>query len=113
MSRIKPQFTDEEFIAGLRSGSNDVLGALYKKYYPLVLKFILNNSGSEEAARDVYQETVIILYENAQKPEFSLSCQLQTYVYSIARRMWLKQLKKSGRTFLLKEEDEEAIADVS
>ncbi len=113
MSRTKVQFTDDQFIDGLRSGNNEVLSALYRKYYNIVLKFIVNNSGTEEAAQDIYQETVIVLYENAQKSGFSLNCQLQTYIYSVAKRLWLKQLKKNGKTFLFKEEEENEVVDVS
>jgi RNA polymerase sigma factor (sigma-70 family) len=113
MSRTKLQFTDEQFLEGLRSGNSELLSALYKKYYSIVLKLIINNSGTEEAAQDIYQETVIVLYENAQKPGFTLNCQLQTYIYSVAKRLWLKQLKKNGKTFLLKEDDEHEVADVS
>jgi len=113
MSRTKVQFTDEDFIEGLRSGDNEVLRALYKKYFSLVLKFIVNNSGTQEAAQDVYQESIIVLYENAQNSSFHLNCQLQTYIYSVAKRIWLKQLKKTGKTFLFKEEEEVQLADVS
>lgn len=112
MSKSKVHFTDEEFIEGLRQGNNAVLAALYKKYYQLVLKLIVNNSGGYEAAQDIYQETIIVLYENVQKPEFELKCQLQTYIYSVARRLWLKQLKKNGKTFLIKEEEDD-LADVT
>jgi RNA polymerase sigma factor (sigma-70 family) len=113
MSKASAQFTDSDFIEGLRSGDNQILTALYKKYFLIVLKFIVNNSGSEEEARDIYQETIVVLYENARKSSFVLTCQLQTYIFSVAKRLWLKQLKKNGRTYLLKEEDENELADVS
>ena len=113
MSRSKVQFTEDQFIDGLRTGNNEVLSALYKKYYNIVLKFIVNNSGTQEAAQDIYQETIIVLYENVQKPGFELNCQLQTYIFSIAKRLWLKQLKKSSKTFLFKEDGENELADVS
>jgi len=113
MSRSSVHYTDNDFINGLRSGDNLVLSALYKKYFGIVLKFIVNNSGTEEAARDIYQEAIIVLYENAQKPAFVLSCQLQTYIYSVVKRLWLKQLKKNGRTLLFKEEEENEIVDLS
>lgn len=113
MSRPKVQLSDNDFIEGLRQGDNLVLTALYKKYYNIVLKLIVNNNGSQEAAQDIYQETVIALYENVRKPGFELNCQLQTYIYSVAKRLWLKQLKKNGKTFLLKEEEDEELADVS
>ena len=113
MSRPNLQLTDDQFIHGLKIGNNEVLTALYKKYYNLVLKLVVNNSGSSDAAKDIYQETIIVLYENVRKPEFTLNCQLQTYMYSVAKRLWLKQLKKNGQTFLMKEDEEGEIADVT
>jgi len=59
MTRTRPQYSDDNFLEGLRSGDDATLSALYKKYYHLVLKFIVNNSGSEEAAQDIYQENII------------------------------------------------------
>jgi RNA polymerase sigma factor (sigma-70 family) len=112
MSKSKVAFSDIELINGLRSGNNELISVLYKKYFNVVLKFIVNNSGSQEAAQDIYQETIIVLYENVQKSEFELNCQLQTYIYSVAKRLWLKHLKKNNKTFLLKEEEEDELVDV-
>lgn len=109
----KATYTDLEFIEGLRHNQDVVLRALYKKYYNLVLKYVVNNSGNTEAAADIYQETIIVLYENVQKPGFELNCQLQTFIFSIARRLWLKQLRNNGHTLRLKEEEEEEVVDVS
>ena len=89
---VKRQFTDSEFIDGLRTDNDVALSALYKKYFNVVLKYVLNNSGTEEEAQDIYQETVIVLYNNARKPDFTLNCAMQTYIYSVAKRLWLKQL---------------------
>jgi len=113
MSKSKLQFTDSQFIDGLRTNSNEVLTALYKKYYTIVLKLIVSNNGTQDEAQDVYQETIIVVFENVRKPDFELNCQLQTYIYSIAKRLWLKQLKKNGKTFLFKEDEENELADVT
>ena len=86
MSKSNPQLTDGQFLHGLRVGNNEALTALYKKYYNIVLKLVVSNSGTSDEAQDIYQETIIVLYENVQKPQFELNCQLQTYIYSIAKR---------------------------
>lgn len=112
MSRTKAPISDEAFIAGLKSGDSLILVALYKKYYNIVLKLVVSNSGTQESAEDIYQETIIVLYEAVQKPNFVLSCQLQTFIYSIAKRLWLKQLRKFGQVSLMREEEEEQLADV-
>ena len=113
MLKPKVNFSDNDFIEGLKIGDDAVLKALYKKYYNLVLKLVVSNSGSSEVAQDVYQETIIILFEKCKDPEFKLNCQLQTYVYSIARNLWLKQLKKHGNVGELKEYHQEVFEDAS
>jgi RNA polymerase sigma factor (sigma-70 family) len=113
MSKSSTHLTDDQFISGLKANNNEILNALYKKYYHLVLKLVVNNSGNSDLAQDLYQETIIAVYENVQKPQFQLNCQLQTYIYSIAKRLWLKQLKKNGNTYLFKEEEENDLVDVT
>ncbi|MES2512616.1 MAG: sigma-70 family RNA polymerase sigma factor [Bacteroidota bacterium] len=109
----KVAYTDLEFIEGLRHNNDAVLRALYKKYYNLVLKYVVNNSGSSESAADIYQETLIVLYENVQKPAFQLNCQLQTFVFSIAKRLWLKQLRGNGQLTRFGEDEENEVVDVT
>ena len=113
MAKSSTQLTDDQFISGLKANNNEILNALYKKYYHLVLKLVVNNSGNSDLAQDLYQETIIAVYENIQKPQFQLNCQLQTYIYSIAKRLWLKQLKKNGNTYLFKEDEENDLIDVT
>ena len=63
----------------------------------MVQAFVLNNNGSYDDARDIFQEAMIALYEKAQSESFVLTCQIKTYVYSICRRLWLKKLQQMGR----------------
>jgi RNA polymerase sigma factor (sigma-70 family) len=110
----RKQFTDSEFITGMKNNNGLILSGLYKKFYGIVLKHVLHNSGTEEEAQDVYQESIIVLYQNVQKPGFTLNCALQTYIYSIARRLWLKQLNKNSNVYKIDSSNEELeFADVS
>lgn len=106
-------FTDKEYIEGLRHGNDAVIRSVYKKFYPVIARMVLNNSGTEPEARDIFQETVLVLYHHVQQPAFNLSCALQTYLYSVARRLWLKQLHKKHGLFKLDERfrEEEDVAD--
>lgn len=89
--------TDDELLMGLADGSDDALMQLYSRYFPMVLRFVTGNSGSEDEAKDVYQEALIVLYEKVRGGSFDLHCQLKTYVYSVSRRLWLKQLSYKSR----------------
>lgn len=109
----KATYTDLEFIEGLKQNNDAVLRALYKKYYNLVLKYVVNNSGNSEVAADIYQETIIVLYETVQKSGFELNCQLSTFIFSIAKRLWLKQLRNNGNLTRFADGEEEDVVDVT
>jgi RNA polymerase sigma factor (sigma-70 family) len=94
---VNQEPSDTDFVEGLKSNSEIQLEALYKLHFPMVLQFILNNSGNEEDAKDVYQETIIVLYNKVQEGSFELHSKLKTFIYSVARRLWLKKLNSKHR----------------
>jgi len=63
----------------------------------MIANLICTNSGSEQEAKDIYQEAVIAFYEKVQQPEFKLTCKIKTYLYAVCRRLWLKRLAEKKR----------------
>lgn len=63
----------------------------------MAVNLICSNSGTEQEAKDVYQEAVIAFYERAQQPGFVLTCKIKTYLYAVCRRLWLKRLAEKKR----------------
>ena len=88
---------DSEVILGILNNSEIVLKRLYIAYFPMVLQLIINNNGSGDDAKDVYQEAIIILYNKVKTGDFELSSKLKTYIYSVCRRLWLKRLSQMHR----------------
>src|ERR1700704_1273994 len=70
---------------------------IYKENYNMVQSLIINNNGSSDDAKDIFQEAMIVLYEKARSGSFELHCQIKTYVYSVSRRLWLKRLQQVNR----------------
>ena len=64
----------------------------------MVQALILSNSGYPDDAKDIFQEAMIVLYQNVKSGSFELNCQLKTYLYSVSRRLWLKRLSQSRTT---------------
>jgi len=93
----RPVLTDDELLIGLADGSDDALTQLYRRYFPMVLHFVISNSGNEDDAKDIYQEALIVLYEKVRSDSLELHCQVKTYLYSVSRRLWLKQLAQRSR----------------
>lgn len=84
--------TDSELLTGIQQGQNGALAFLYKSHYKMILHFVLNNNGSEDEAKELYQEAIIFFYEKVKSKTLLLQCKISTYLYSVCRRMWLKKL---------------------
>jgi RNA polymerase sigma factor (sigma-70 family) len=91
------QYFDELILAEIRKNNEAALGEVYKTHYPMAVNLICSNSGTEQEAKDVYQEAVIAFYERAQQPGFVLTCKIKTYLYAVCRRLWLKRLAEKKR----------------
>ena len=84
-------------LKGLAQNDRTSIEIIYRENYTMVQGFILNNSGTIDDARDIFQEAMIVLYEKATSATFELNCQLKTYIYSVCKRVWLKRLKQLQR----------------
>ena len=90
-------FSDEALLAGIQNEDEAALTYLYKHHYPMILHFVQNNSGTDDEAKDIYQEAIIIFYEKVREGSLELNCQIKTYLYSVSRRLWLKRLALKNR----------------
>lgn len=93
----RQQLSDDELLVGVATGSDEALTQLYRRYFPMVLHLVLSNNGSEDDAKDIYQEALVVVYEKLTAGTLELNCQLKTYLYSVSRRLWLKQLALRNR----------------
>ena len=96
-------------LKGLALSDKASTEAIYRENYNMIQSFILNNNGSVDDARDIFQEAMVVLYEKSRDATFSLNCQIKTYVYSICRRLWLKRLQQLNKYSTQVESLEEVI----
>lgn len=88
------KFSDTELLNGLVSRDEAILKEYYSIYSQSVRQFVLSNNGNEEDARDLFQDVMMVLFQKARDERFKLTCSLGTYIYSVSRFLWLKELGK-------------------
>ncbi len=94
---VNSNLKEQALIRGLSVNDKNAIETIYNDHYGVIQNLILNNNGSEEDAKDIFQEALIVLYEKSKSAEFELSCQVRTYLYSVSKRLWLKRLQKNSR----------------
>ena len=86
-----------DWLSRLRQGDDAAFEQLYKLYFRQAAAFVLANSGSEQDARDVFQEALLVLYKKTRDSNFSLKSDPGAYLYAVVRNLWLYRLR-SRRT---------------
>ena len=94
---VNSNLTEQALIRGLSVNDKSAVEIIYSDNYGVIQNLVLNNNGSEEDAKDIFQEALIVLYEKSKSVEFELNCQIKTYLYSVSKRLWLKRLQKNSR----------------
>jgi RNA polymerase sigma factor (sigma-70 family) len=87
-------YTVEAILEGLKASDNNVLEYVYRKYFPIVRFFVIKNSGTDEDAKDIFQEALILIFKRLKDGSLNLSCAFKTYLYSVCRILWLRQLER-------------------
>lgn len=85
-----------DIIEQLRKDTNS-LGDVYTAHRDYCINFMRRMHNDMEALRDIYQDAIIVLYENAQKRDFTLTCSVQTYLNSICRNQLLNRFRKDAK----------------
>ncbi len=107
---MNPEFDELALLDGLRKNDKQSIERLYELNYPVIQSFIINNNGSADDARDVFQEAILVLYEKVLTGQFELQSKILTYIYSVSRRIWLKKLQRMQRFGHLLEDNNEHLS---
>lgn len=88
---------EKEIFERICKGDEKALEFLYQKYYRMMTKLVITNSGTEEEARDVYQDALIVFWQKATSGNLVLTSKMSTYIYSICQNLWRKELDRKKR----------------
>jgi len=88
------EFTANNILQGLKDRDTKVLDYIYNNFFYQIKVFIAKNHGTVEDAQDIYQDAILVIYLKTRENNLSLTCSFSTYLYSVCRRLWLKQLEQ-------------------
>lgn len=88
---------EKDLFERIQKGDEKALEVIYKKYYRMMTKLVVTNSGTEEEARDVYQDALVVFWQKASSGNLVLTSKMSTYIYSICQNLWRKELERKKR----------------
>jgi RNA polymerase sigma factor (sigma-70 family) len=91
------QMDEKEIFERIQKGDEKALEFIYKKYYRMMTKLVIANSGTEEEALDVYQDALVVFWQKARSGNLVMTAKISTYIYSVCQNLWRKELDRKKR----------------
>ncbi|MGO4291108.1 RNA polymerase sigma factor [Chitinophaga sp. RAB17] len=84
---------DNTLVDQLKNEDAGAFERLYRLYSPSIFTYVTQHNGTTADAEDIFQEAMIVLLQKVRQTDFILSSSLKTYLFAIARNLWLKRLR--------------------
>lgn len=97
VSKAGSKVDEKEIFDRIKKGDEKALEFIYQKYYRMMTKLVITNSGTEDEARDIYQDALVVFWQKARSGNLVLTSKISTYVYSICQNLWRKELERKKR----------------
>jgi len=86
---------DEAILDGILSANlNDVIFYIYRQYADYIVFNVAAMGGGLQDGEDIFQETVVTFIDLVQRRKFRGDSSIKTFLTSIAKHIWLNELKR-------------------
>jgi RNA polymerase sigma factor (sigma-70 family) len=103
------RFSEAELVEGFKCGDRIILSYLYRQNYQAVRSFVLANNGTDDDARDIFQEAMMAAWNNLLKERYESrdGKGFEAYLHRICRFRWLERTRSAASRYSsrLREED--------
>lgn len=96
---------DQELLEKLARSDRAAILAIYDLALPSVIHWVRENSGTEQDARDLFQEAMVVVFKRLREPSFELTCRLKSFLRIICRNLWLTRLRDQKKFVATELED--------
>ena len=86
-----------QYFEGIRTSNEKIIADIYRKFLPEIKVYICRRNGTEDDARDIFQQALIVIYQKVQANDFTFYKSFGAYLMTICRNIWLKQFRKASR----------------
>ncbi len=98
-------------IAGIRTGDRKTVDSIWTDLFPAVRKWVRDCGGSDDDAKDVFQDALMVIYDKAGKPDFQLTSKFSTYFLGICRNLVGNLFQKRYRRDVTLSDELKSIAE--
>ena len=90
------QHPDQKYIDAFVNNDRKLINEIYKEYRELIIRQVMQNSGTREKGKDHFNDVLILLFTQAVEKGITLTCSFKSFLYLVSKRHWINKLNKGG-----------------
>lgn len=83
------------YLKALLENDSKVIGTIYTKIFPKVLKFVLQNKGQQVDAEDIFQKALLQIAVRYRREPFEIKSSFEAYLFTACKNLWRRELNRS------------------
>lgn len=88
---------DQRYLSALCTGNSRLLDDIYRQYAREVMRWVQQNNGDTDDAKDLFQDALIAIYDRYCGHDFQMTGSFGGLVMAICRRKWFDRLAQKKR----------------
>lgn len=99
--KIKEIYSESQILEDIKLGgsrTNVAVSFMFREFYALLENYIIRNSGNEDDAADIIQETFLVFIKIVEDGKFRQDSSIKSILYSICRNLWITEIRKRKST---------------
>lgn len=82
------------FLNALYNNDEKIILEIYENNFRKVLKFVINNSGIQKDAEDVFQKALIQIITRVKVKQFEIKSSFDAYLFVACKNLWRRELNR-------------------
>ncbi len=100
LNNEKDNYLKTSLITGNPKGITDI----YNLIFPKVLRFVRQNNGEEQEAKDVFQKALLQITARITVKEFVIKSSFEGYLFTACKNLWRRELNKQTKNRVTNDE---------
>lgn len=88
--------TEDRFVEALIRGDEQIISEIYTRFFAKTLQYILKNSGNRDAAKDIFQESLVHIIVGVKQNRINIK-NFESYLFTTSKNMWRRQAEKQKK----------------
>ena len=93
------EIASDKILKGIFENDRSIIQYVYDKYFNTIKSYVFKYGGSKDDAWDVFQDGIVILYEQIKNDDLVIKSSFITYFFTVCKYQWLKIVRQNSNKY--------------